>query len=36
MILLVNSYWMDQLGGSTGSLIQDVDIQHIAYEPQNK
>lgn len=33
MIILVNSYWTDQLGGSTSSIIQDIDIQHIAYEP---
>lgn len=32
MILLANSYWTDQLEGSTSSIIQDVDIQDIAYE----
>lgn len=33
MIVLVNSYSTDQLGGSTSHIIQDIDIQHIAYEP---
>lgn len=32
MILLANSYWTDQLEGSTSSIIQGVDIQDIAYK----
>lgn len=36
MILLANSYWTDQLGGSTSSIIQDVDIQDIAHNKQKE